>query len=57
VRLGEIARVLGAQPDLAGLERRLAALTPEERDQLENAIEVQRSHFLSEGAAPSEPPA
>jgi 2,4-dichlorophenol 6-monooxygenase len=53
VRLGEIARVIGAPPDLESLERRLASLEPEERSQLGEAIEAQRSHFLSEGHAPA----
>jgi 2,4-dichlorophenol 6-monooxygenase len=48
-RLGEIARVLGACPDLAALERRLASLTQTERRSLDAAIEAQRSHFLSDG--------
>jgi 2,4-dichlorophenol 6-monooxygenase len=51
-RLGEISRVLGVWPDRAGLERRLASLGAAERRQLDDAIESQRSHFLSEGAAP-----
>jgi 2,4-dichlorophenol 6-monooxygenase len=53
VRLGEISRVIGACTDLASLERRLASLTPEERSQLEKAVEAQRSHFLWEGCAPA----
>jgi 2,4-dichlorophenol 6-monooxygenase len=53
VRLGEIARVIGACADLASLERRLASLAPEERSKLEKAVEAQRSHFLSEGCAPA----
>ena len=56
VRLGEIARVIGEWPDLASLERRLASLTPEERSQLEKAIEAQRSHFLSDGSQPAAAP-
>jgi 2,4-dichlorophenol 6-monooxygenase len=52
VRLGEIARVLGEHADLPALERRLAALTPAEREALARAIEVQRPHFLSDGALP-----
>lgn len=51
-RLGEISRVIGACPDLAGLERRIATLTPVEQQQLEKAIEAQRSHFLSDGSQP-----
>ncbi len=53
VRLGEIPRVIGECANLASLERRLAALTPEERSQLEQAIEGQRSHFLSDGHPPA----
>ncbi len=48
-RLGEISRVLGASPDLAALEQRVASLTETERKQLVAAIEAQRSHFLSDG--------
>jgi putative polyketide hydroxylase len=51
-RLGEISRVIGAWPDLAGLERRLASMTDGERQQLAQAIEAQRSHFLSDGLLP-----
>jgi 2,4-dichlorophenol 6-monooxygenase len=51
-RLGEVSRVLGDWPDRAALERRLASLGAAERRQLDDAIESQRSHFLSEGAAP-----
>lgn len=50
-RLGEISRVIGEQPDLKSLERRLASLSQEERQQLAKAIEAQRSHFLSDGVA------
>lgn len=49
-RLGEISRVIGTWPDLAGLEQRLASLSDGERRQLGKAIEAQRSHFLSDGA-------
>jgi 2,4-dichlorophenol 6-monooxygenase len=52
--LGEISRLIGEWPDLAGLERRLATLTKTERRQLDQAIEAQRRHFLSEGCAPGE---
>jgi 2,4-dichlorophenol 6-monooxygenase len=55
-RLGEIARVIGEWPDLAALERRLASLTPDERERLGQAIEAQRSHFLSDGQPPRERP-
>jgi 2,4-dichlorophenol 6-monooxygenase len=51
-RLGEISRVIGEQPDLKSLERRLASLSQEERQQLAKAIEAQRSHFLWDGVAP-----
>jgi 2,4-dichlorophenol 6-monooxygenase len=54
-RLGEIARVLGEQPDLGALERRLASFTAAERQELAEAIEAQRSHFTSDGFAPEEP--
>ena len=49
-RLGEVSRVLGEWPDLAGLERRLTALDDAERRALAAAIEAQRDHFLSDGA-------
>jgi hypothetical protein len=49
-RLGEIARVLGESRDLAALEERLGSLTEAERRGLDDAIEAQRSHFLSDGA-------
>jgi 2-polyprenyl-6-methoxyphenol hydroxylase-like FAD-dependent oxidoreductase len=52
-RLGEIARVIGEWPDLASLERRLASLPSAERMQLAEAIEAQRSHFVSDGSAPA----
>jgi 2-polyprenyl-6-methoxyphenol hydroxylase-like FAD-dependent oxidoreductase len=55
LRLGEVARVIGAWPDLAGLERRLAALTAGERERLDAAIEAQRGHFLSDGRQPGTP--
>lgn len=54
-RLGEISKVLGPSASLAELEARLASLTPEEADQLAAAIELQRSHFLSDGALPQDP--
>ena len=54
-RLGEISKVLGPCSDLAQLENRLASLTDEERGQLAQAIEAQRSHFLSEGRVPRDP--
>jgi 2,4-dichlorophenol 6-monooxygenase len=52
-RLAEISQVVGAHPDLASLEQRLASLTDTERAQLADAIEAQRSHFLSEGLLPA----
>lgn len=55
LRLGEISRVIGACPHLAGLERRLASLTREERERLKEAIEVQRRHFLFDGCQPKQP--
>lgn len=54
VRLAEISRAIGAWPDLAGLERRLASLTAGERRRIQAAIEAQRSHFLSEGSQPED---
>jgi len=54
-RLGEISAVLGPCPDLASLEARLAFLSPEERKQLDQAIEHQRSHFASHGRLPPDP--
>lgn len=52
-RLGEISRVLGECPDLAGFERRLDSLTDRERRALAKAVEAQRSHFLAEGGCPT----
>ena len=54
-RLAEISRVIGEWPDLAALERRLASLTETERSQLADAIEAQRSHFVSDGLVPTGP--
>jgi 2,4-dichlorophenol 6-monooxygenase len=51
-RLGEISSVIGAHADLASLERRVASLTRAERSELQQAIEAQRSHFLSDGSLP-----
>jgi len=48
-RLGAIAGVIGEARDLAALEKRLASLTAEQRGRLADAIEAQRSHFLSDG--------
>jgi 2,4-dichlorophenol 6-monooxygenase len=55
VRLGAISAVLGTFSDLAGLEDRLASLSEEEREQLARAIELQRSHFVSDGRLPPDP--
>jgi 2,4-dichlorophenol 6-monooxygenase len=54
-RLAAIPRVLGPCADLATLEARLSALSPDERKQLEQAIELQRSHFASHGRLPRDP--
>jgi 2-polyprenyl-6-methoxyphenol hydroxylase-like FAD-dependent oxidoreductase len=59
-RLGAISRAIGEWPDLARLEQRLASLTGTERRQLDEAIEAQRRHFLSDGTLPgpeARPPA
>lgn len=50
-RLGEISRAIGTCRDLASLEHRLASMTRSEREDLEGAVEAQRSHFLSDGAS------
>lgn len=52
-RLGEISRVLGECPDRATLERRLASMAEGEAQELTKAIELQRSHFLSDGVLPA----
>lgn len=54
-RLGEITKVLGPSSDLGALEARLGSLTPEEGVALARAIELQRSHFLSDGRLPRDP--
>ena len=54
-RLGEISKVLGPYADLSALEERLDAMTTDELDLLAKAIELQRSHFLSEGRLPRDP--
>ena len=54
-RLGKISSVIGPCADLVSLETRLAALTEEERKQLDQAIELQRSHFASHGRPPRDP--
>ncbi len=51
-RLGQISVAIGEVPDLVALERRLASLGAQERERLEQAIEAQRSHFLSDGSQP-----
>jgi hypothetical protein len=57
MRLGEISKVLRPCADLAALEARLASLSEEESSQLVQAIERQRSHFLSHGRLPEDPAA
>jgi 2,4-dichlorophenol 6-monooxygenase len=54
-RLGEISQAIGPYADLAALETRLRTLSPEERKQLDQAIEHQRSHFASHGRLPPDP--
>ncbi len=54
-RLGEISAVIGPCADLAALEARLTGLSPEERKQLDRAVERQRSHFASHGHLPPDP--
>jgi hypothetical protein len=54
-RLGEISNAIGPYADLAALETRLDSMNDDERDQLAEAIELQRSHFLSEGRLPLDP--
>ncbi len=54
-RLAEIPKVLGPCADLRALEARLASLSPEERKALDDAIELQRSHFVSDGEIPPDP--
>jgi len=54
-RLGEISRVLGRFEDRAAFENRLASLSPTERKDLEQVIELQRSHFVSHGHVPPDP--
>lgn len=48
-RLGRISSLVGAAPDRASLERRLASLSEPERRELAAAIEAQRSHFTWDG--------
>jgi 2,4-dichlorophenol 6-monooxygenase len=54
-RLGEISQALGPCADLEALETRLRSLSPDERKQLDQAIERQRSHFASHGQLPPDP--
>ncbi len=54
-RLAAIRQVIGPQPDRAALEKRLASLSGPERKQLDEAIELQRSHFASHGRMPPDP--
>lgn len=54
LRLGEIWRVIGECSDLAALERRLQTMTNDEQAALADAIEAQRSHFVSDGHFPEE---
>jgi 2,4-dichlorophenol 6-monooxygenase len=54
-RLAEISAVIGPCADLAALEARLRGLSPEERKELDQAIEHQRSHFASHGRLPPDP--
>jgi 2,4-dichlorophenol 6-monooxygenase len=54
-RLAEIVQVLGHHTELAALESRLASLSAAEREQLDRAIEHQRSHFTSHGRLPRDP--
>ena len=51
-RLGEIAQAIGPCADLPGLEKRLASMRAGERIALQQAIDRQASHFLSDGRTP-----
>lgn len=53
LRLGEIARALGPCPDRVSLEGRLDTMTDAERRHLADAVEAQRSHFVSDGRLPT----
>jgi len=55
-RLAAISSALGEHADLASLVRRVASLDEAERRQLDDAIELQRSHFESDGHLPEAPP-
>jgi hypothetical protein len=48
-RLALISAAVGEWPDLPALEKHLASLTDAERGRIADAIEAQRSHFLSDG--------
>ena len=54
-RLAEISTVIGPCADVVALEARLHSLSTEERKQLDQAIERQRSHFASHGRIPPDP--
>ena len=53
-RLAEISNAIGYVADLASLEKRLAPMSDAERRALADAIERQRSHFISEGRLPEQ---
>ncbi len=55
LRLVEIPKVLGPCENLAALESRLESLSADERAALDRAIELQRSHFVSDGEVPALP--
>ncbi|HUT76884.1 MAG TPA: FAD-dependent monooxygenase, partial [Polyangia bacterium] len=52
LRLSEISKVIGHCANLPALEARLASLDVTETKQLAEAIEMQRSHFVSDGEVP-----
>lgn len=51
-RLGEVTRAIGPCADLHGLEKRLASMRAGERIALQQGIDRQASHFLSDGRTP-----
>lgn len=53
-RLGDVWKVIGFCNTLADLEARLTSMSDDERRQLGEAIEAQRSHFVSDGHFPDE---
>lgn len=55
LRLGEVWAAIGQCADLAALETRLTTMSAEEKRALADAIEAQRSHFVSDGHFPEEP--